>query len=63
MTDGPTDLLHGAMAALQQVLGCGNAQFLQVNARAFPEACLKRRTKLHRLIACDRSERPIQWGA
>ena len=41
ITDGLTDLLYGAVVALQQVLGSGNAQFLQVNKRAVPGSLLK----------------------
>jgi hypothetical protein len=34
ITDGVTDLLHGAMVALQQALGGGDSELLQVGQRA-----------------------------
>ena len=41
ISDGVTDLLHGAMVALQQALGGGHAQLLQVNQRAVPGGLLE----------------------
>ena len=41
ITDGVTDLLHGAMVALQQALGGGDAQLLQIDQGAVSGGLLK----------------------
>ena len=41
IADGVTDLLHGAVVALQQALGGSNSQLLQVDQRAVSGSMLE----------------------
>ena len=46
MTDGPTDLLHGAMAALQQVLWLRQRAISASKCAGFPGSMLKAANKI-----------------
>src|SRR5579862_4343268 len=41
IADSVADLLHGAMVALQQALGGGDAEFLQIDERAVSSGLLE----------------------